>query len=229
MKAIILAAGSGSRLDNSPNHPPKALTLVTSKLSILAFQLQALTSCFSLDQIWIVVGYRKELIMDAFPDLVYIYNAQFQKENTSKSLLRALKKIDEDILWLNGDVVFRPAILETVCRQKRTGMVVNQAIVGEEEVKYCVDHQGRILEVSKQVANPQGEALGINLFKREDISWLRHYLQECQPNDYFEKGIEQGIQQGHAVWSFPVAAQDCTEIDFPEDLERAKQLICQWK
>ncbi len=228
MKAIILAAGSGSRLDDSPDHPPKALTLLTPKTSILAFQLQALTAYLSLDQIWIVVGYQKEAIMDAFPDLVYIYNPHFQKENTSKSLLRALNKIDEDILWLNGDVVFRPAILESLLKTARTAMIVNQAVVGEEEVKYRTDDQGLILEVSKEVIQPQGEALGINFFKREDLPWLRKHLTLCKSGDFFEKAIEKGIREGHHVRSSPVGNEDCAEIDFPEDLIRAKQLMLLW-
>jgi choline kinase len=229
MKAIILAAGMGSRLDDSPHHLPKALTLLNHQASILDCQLHALTSYVSLDHIWLVVGYEKEKIMSAFPDLVYVFNPRYAQENTSKSLLRALRKIEDDVLWLNGDVVFRPDILAPLLEAKRTGMIVNRGRVGEEEVKYCTDPQGYITEVSKQVAQPQGEALGINFFKYEDMLWLRQNLQQCQPQDFFEKAIEMGIEQGQQVWSFPVEAEDCIEIDFPEDLVRAKQLLQRWK
>lgn len=229
MKAVILAAGMGTRLDDSPHHLPKALTPLNHQASILNCQLRALTSYIPLDQIWIVVGYEKEAIMSAFPDLVYIFNPDFQKENTAKSLLHALKKIDEDVLWLNGDVVFRPAILASFLKANRTAMMVNQTKVGEEEVKYCTDRQGYITEVSKQVKEPEGEALGINLFRHQDMLWLRQNLEECQLRDYFEKGIEMGIQQGNKVWSFPVEEDDCVEVDFPEDLARAKKLVHDWK
>lgn len=228
MKAIILAAGMGSRLDDSPHHLPKALTLLNQHTSILDCQLRALTPYLSLDHIWLVVGYEKEKIMSAFPDLVYVFNPHYAQENTSKSLLRALRKIEEDVLWLNGDVVFRPEILAPLLEANRTGMIVNQGGVGEEEVKYRTDSQGYITEVSKQVAQPQGEALGINFFKYEDMLWLRQNLQQCQPHDFFEKAIELGIRQRSKVKSFPVKAEDCIEIDFPEDLVRAKQLAQRW-
>lgn len=228
MKAVILAAGMGSRLDDAPDHLPKALTRLNGQGTILECQLRGLLPSLAIDDIWVVVGYRKEAIMDAFPNLAFIYNPDFQKENTSKSLLRALRKVDEDVLWINGDVVFRPTILERLINANRTAMVVNQAPVGEEEVKYRADVQGLILEVSKQVDDPQGEALGINFFKGEDLSLLRTKLEQCSLGDFFEKGIEQCIQSGLKVWTLPVGINDCAEIDFPEDLIRARQLVQQW-
>ncbi len=229
MKVILLAAGKGSRLNDSPHHLPKALAPLNSHPSILAYQLQALTTCVSLHDIWVVVGYQKEAIMNAFPHLVYIFNPDFESENTSKSLLRALNKVKEDVLWLNGDVIFRPEILSSFLHANRTGMMVNEEVVGEEEVKYCTDPQGYLTEVSKSVECPQGEAVGINFFKYEDVLWLQNNLEQCQPTDYFERGIEMGLKQGQKVWSFPVEAEDCMEIDFPEDLIRAKELMRRWK
>jgi L-glutamine-phosphate cytidylyltransferase len=228
MKVIILAAGMGSRLDPTENHEPKALTKLANQQSILAWQLQALASYELLDHTWVVVGYRKEAIIEAFPDLGYIYNPHFQQENTSKSLLRALKKVDEDVLWLNGDVVFRPIVLESLLNGDMSAMLVNRTVVGEEEVKYRATEEGRLLEVSKQVKNPQGEAVGINFFRKNDLTLLRQALEQCQPTDYFEKAIEVCIQQGQTIWTCPVKVEECTEIDFPKDLEHANQLIAQW-
>jgi L-glutamine-phosphate cytidylyltransferase len=229
MKIVILAAGLGSRLDGSQDHLPKPLTRLASGKSILEYQLDALAWHLSLDDVFVVVGYHKEAILEAFPHLAYVYNPLFAQENTSKSLLRALSKIEEDVLWLNGDVIFRPSILQEILELDRTCMVVNEAIVGEEEVKYRADGQGRILEVSKQVQQPQGEALGINFFKQEDLPALRKNLENCAPGDYFEKAIECLLHQGKTVWTMPVSILDCVEIDFPADLEKANQMMMAWE
>lgn len=223
MKVVILAAGKGSRL--GAGTLPKPLTQLADGESILSHQLEGLSRYISLDKVIIVVGYRKEEIMEKFPDLLYVYNPDFAKENTSKSLLRALKKCDEDVLWLNGDVVFHPSILKSLFDQPKTGMVVNVGKVGEEEVKYQQDQNGRILEVSKAVVQPQGEALGINYVVRNDMEAFCNQLEQCAPSDYFEKGIEKCIEEGMAVWSFPVENSLCTEVDFPEDLERANIML----
>lgn len=229
MKIVILAAGLGSRLDSSEEHIPKALTTLGQDKSILHYQLEAFASYFSLDDIFIVVGYRKEVMMDAFPELIYIYNPLFAQENTAKSLERALKKIDDDVLWINGDVAFRPALLEKIIQANRTAIVVNKAPVQEEEIKYRLNDRGQIQELSKQVLTPEGEAVGICFFKKADLPLLKKNLAECQSTDYFEKAIELGIQQGQIVWPLFIHAEDCIEIDFPADLLHAKELLKQWK
>ena len=226
MKVIILAAGKGSRLGD-PNLP-KPLTALSTGQSILGLQLDQIAKSISLDNVIVVVGYHKEMIMEVFPDLLYAYNPNFANENTSKSLLRALNKIDEDLLWLNGDVVFHPSIIPEVIDFNHTCMVVNVGQVGEEEVKYRTDKHDKILEVSKQVNHPQGEALGINLLKTKDLPFLKRGLENCKPQDYFEKGIEMGIQEGLDIKCFPIDSSYCTEVDFPEDLGRANSLLNQW-
>ena len=223
MKAIILAAGKGSRLGD-PNIP-KPLTQLNNGKSILGLQLEHLSGVMSLDDVIVVVGFHKEMIMEAFPDLSYVYNPSFAAENTSKSLLRAIKKVHEDLLWLNGDVVFNPSVLRKVLQEPKTSMLVNQAPVAEEEVKYALDFDGKIIEISKAVKNPVGEALGINFMRMQDLEALRSGLEECQDQDYFEKGIQIAINKGLSVWPVVVDADSCTEVDFPEDLIRANRLV----
>lgn len=227
MKVVILAAGKGSRLGEVD--VPKPLTRLISGKSILEHQLDNLARYISLDHVVVIVGYHKEQIMDSFPDLLFVYNSNYAHENTAKSLLRALKKIDEDVLWLNGDVVMHPSVVEAILRKRRTSMVVNVGPVGEEEVKYKTDGDGRILAVSKQVNDPQGEALGINFFERKDVVPFCEKLERCTDKDYFERGIEMCIQDGMPVWGVVVDPLLCAEIDFPEDLDRANRMLQEWQ
>jgi choline kinase len=227
MKAIILAAGIGSRLEESK---PKCLTLLASGMSILEHQLSALTLHLPFDQIVVILGYHKEEILGKFPHLHFLENPLYASENTSKSLLRGLEECqDDDLLWLNGDVLFHPSVIGTILAKKRNSMLVNVGSVGEEEVKYRKDTQGCILEVSKTVSPAQGEALGINFWTKEDLGRLRRNLERCAAQDYFEKGIQYCIEEGLKVWAVPVNQELCTEIDFPEDLEKANQLLQSWK
>ncbi len=64
----------------------------------------------------VVVGFKLELIMEAAPDVLFAYNERYDQTNTSKSLLRALRltRPRPGVLWLSGDVVFDPAILDAV-------------------------------------------------------------------------------------------------------------------
>src|SRR5210317_401107 len=136
MKIIILAAGIGSRLGNPF---PKPLTPLKNGKSIMGMQTQNLTSRFNIDDINVVVGFKKDLIMERFPELTYVYNPFFDRTNTSKSLLQALRKHrDKSVLWLNGDVVFDEKLLSVLkadIRQNNSFISVNTSSVADEEVK----------------------------------------------------------------------------------------------
>lgn len=227
MRVVILAAGMGSRLGFQDL--PKPLSPLANGQTILSYQLKNLQEYFPLDRIVLVIGYHKEKLMETFPELMYVYNSQYTQENTAKSLLRALRKFDEDILWLNGDVVFHPSVLKQVLDEKRTSMIVNVGQVGEEEVKYRTDGNGRILEVSKQVTEAEGEALGINFISKNDLPLFCEKLTQCSSTDYFEKGIELCIQEQMYFHAIQVDANLCSEIDFPQDLEKANGLLAEWK
>ena len=223
MKVIILAAGIGSRL-GKPH--PKTLTMLSNGRSILQNQIKALLRYVNIDDIYVVVGFKKELIMEAFPELTYVYNDYFDTTNTSKSLLRGLKKTrQDDVIWINGDVVFDHAVIDRLIQEPHSCMAVNTSSVGEEEVKYNLDDKGFILEVSKAVAHPIGEAVGINKIKQSEVDLFLEMLDRCNDQDYFEKGIELAIPQGLRMVPVDISDVICTEIDFEEDLRRVNEQL----
>lgn len=218
MRAVILAAGIGSRLCSS-NDSPKCLTKLDNGQTILERQLNALQGI----SVTVVVGFHEEKIREAFPHLKTLYSRRFAEQNTAKSLLLALEEKKEDLLWINGDVVFNPAIILRL--EDKTCMVVNRTQVGREEVKYTLDDAGFINHVSKEVNEGLGEAIGINFFKAKDLLLLEEGLKACQERDYFEKGIEYAIQKGVKVAPLEIRPEESVEIDFPEDLIRANQCM----
>jgi L-glutamine-phosphate cytidylyltransferase len=227
MKIVILAAGIGSRLGNPL---PKPLTLLKSGQSIMQQQIENITKHLDGDDINIVVGFKKELILESFPNMTFIYNQLFDQTNTSKSLLKALKKLHrEPVMWLNGDVVFDADIIKelmpTILANK-SFVCVNTQKVGDEEVKYTLDDQGHINELSKKVKNGIGEAVGINFVSSKDINTLISRLEECADNDYFERGIEMAIEKdGMKVSAIDISKFRCMEIDFKEDLDNANKIF----
>ena len=227
MKIVILAAGIGSRLGNPF---PKPLTPLKSGDTIMKHQINNLSSYFNFDDINVVVGFKKDLIMESLPNATYIYNQIFDQTNTSKSLLKALKKyVGESVLWLNGDVVFDKRIFDLLTpfiNKNESFVSVNNEEVGEEEVKYTLDSDGYIKEISKTVKDGLGEAVGINFISSKDINFLIKRLEECDDNDYFEKGIETAIQNDQIkVHAVDISKFKCMEVDFIEDLENANKMF----
>jgi len=223
MIVIILAAGKGTRLGKPF---PKTLTNLKDGKSILLHQLDGLYRYIRREDIFVVVGYKKELIKQVFPDLHYINNEKYNETNTSQSLLIALNQFSKkDILWLNGDIVYDHRIIKRLISAPNSSMAVNTAKVGDEEVKYKTNESGYVIEISKEVKKPEGESIGIHKIPANEVPLLIKSLSICKDQDYFEKGLEMAIQNGLKVTPINISDLNCIEIDFPEDLDAANNMI----
>lgn len=199
----------------------------------MEMQVNNLDETFNIHDINVVVGFKKDLIMERFPELTYIYNPFFDQTNTSKSLLKALKKNrDKSVLWLNGDVVFDVrllSVLKPYIDKNQSFVAVNTSKVADEEVKYTLK-DNYIDQLSKTVKNGLGEAVGINFIASKDINSFIDRLEECDDNDYFERGLEMAIEKDSLkISAVDISEFDCMEVDFKEDLENANTLFQKWK
>ena len=226
--AVILAAGMGTRLGRPW---PKPLTPLADGRTIMRQQVDNLTSAFGDElRIMTVIGFKLDLIIESFPNNLYVYNESYDQTNTNRSLLKALKLSGPGgVLWMNGDVVFDPRVLDRVKEyidRDESMICVNTAVVGDEEVKYRVDADGFVNELSKQVVNALGESVGINFVAKKDKELLISGLEACQDSDYFERGIEIMVDlHGSRVRPVDISDLFAVEVDFEEDLTRANSYL----
>jgi len=228
VQVVLLTAGMGTRLGREE---PKPLTVLRDGRSILQRQLDGLREVLgSSVPVRAVVGYREELVRAAAPELEFSTNPHFAVTNTSKSLLRGLlDSAPGGVLWLNGDVVFDPAVLELALphlRADESFVCVDTNAVGDEEVKYTLDADGFVAELSKTVEGGLGEAVGINYVSSADKATLVEHLQACGGQDYFERGIETAIETaGLRFRPVDISAYAAVEVDFETDLHRANAML----
>ncbi|MCS4275580.1 choline kinase [Mycetocola sp. BIGb0189] len=227
-QVVILAAGMGTRLGRSL---PKSLTELSDGRTIMQQQFDNIHHAFGKKvKITVVVGYKLEHIIEAFPDADFVFNEQYDQTNTSKSLMRALAASSNGgVLWMNGDVVFDPEVLVRAAKVVATDssfVTVNTDKVSDEEVKYTVGAEGYIKELSKTVKGGLGEAVGINYVSSSDKAALLRQLGRVDDQDYFERGIELAIEQdGMLVEPMNISDFYAVEVDFAEDLERANLFV----
>jgi len=226
IQVVILAAGMGTRLGKPW---PKPLTQLSDGRSIMQQQMENVQTVFGdKARVTIVVGFKLEMIMEAHPTASFVYNEIYDQTNTSKSLLRALRASQESgVLWLNGDVVFDHKVLERVADRiaaDKSFVCVNTSATADEEVKYTVDANGNIKELSKTVKNALGEAVGINFISSREKADVITELDACGEQDYFERGLELAIEK-HGLQMEPVDISDlfAVEVDFQDDLDRANK------
>ena len=231
-QVVILAAGMGTRLGR-PH--PKPLTPLVDGRTIMQQQLDGIAAALGADaSVTVVVGFKKKKIMDAAPDLLFAYNPHYKSTNTSKSLLRALRTTRPGgVLWMNGDVVFEPAVLDQTVEliaADQSFISVDTSTVADEEVKYTLDDEGFIAELSKTVVGGLGEAVGINYVSAADKPVLIEHLAACSDTDYFERGIETAIQtEGLRFQPLDISRFSAVEVDFETDLDRANTSLSSWR
>ncbi len=228
IQVVILAAGLGTRL-GKPH--PKPLTPLTTGESIMRRAVNLLRSAYG-DEVFVtaVVGFKLDLVIEAMPDISFVYNEVYDSTNTSKSLLKALElSLPGGVLWMNGDVVFDPRVLELVHDKIETDhsfVCVNTESVAEEEIKYTLDDAGFVKELSKTVEGGLGEAVGINYVAGADKASLVSRLAEADDHDYFERGLELAIEyDGLRLEAVDISRFQVVEVDFEDDLSRANEFV----
>ncbi len=234
----MLAAGVGNRLGEF-GHQPKSLlsfggkTLLQRHLANLAAQgIPHLTIC---------VGYCAEQIDEhvaAAPLAVEcVMNDRFRRGSVvSLWTVRDALTCGEEVLLMDADVLYAPRLLTRLVQsQHRNCFLLDEDFIpGDEPVKICVaDHQ--IVEFRKK-PDPNihfdycGESVGFFKFDPACATALAGvctaYIEQGRLDEPYEEAIRDLIRAGqHAMGFEKVAELPWLEIDFPEDLARARNVI----
>ena len=170
LKAVILAAGVGSRIRPLTDDCPKSLLNVAGK-TILERMIRNCNSC-GISEFVLVLGYLDNRIRDfvatQFPkiDVTYVVNEKYNETNTGFSLMLAAEATrGTGFIKFDADVVFDTKILHRLIRSPfETTICIDRGIqLDAEEVKVIVDNQFRVLRASKDVEPKEawGESIGI--------------------------------------------------------------------
>ena len=236
MKAIILAAGVARRLYPLTYTIPKCLIEVGSK-PILDRQMGALKSSDITDIIMVVGYYRESIIAhvrDNFPDMncEFVINHHYFETNTAYSLHLCSDLIkNQPFLLMNADVLYPQEVLERVIQSSYdTVLAVEIKPCGREEVKVVEGDHNRLVAIGKELIedNSLGEFIGVAKFSSEFSTAfqnsLDHLITAGGTADYFEAAIHP-LMSEHPVYYENVSDLPCIEIDFIEDLEKARVLV----
>ncbi len=234
MKAIILAAGMGRRLAAMGWEKPKCL-LPFGDSTLIGHLLAALTAR-GIQQIVVVVGYKRELVesaLESFPGQVHLIgNEDYGSTNTINSLWRTREHLTGDFLYFNADVLFDPRILDLILAPAGSALAIDAKACSEEEVKVIMDGHDVILRIGKALASAQceGEFIGIGKFGKAVCPALvasleRYNLDLGRTNLFFEAAVDD-IVADHTVLGVRIGDLCATEIDSPDDFAAASR---QWR
>jgi L-glutamine-phosphate cytidylyltransferase len=233
MKAIILAAGVGKRFKEVTDHRPKCLIDIQGK-TLLERTLAALDGA-GVTQAVVVVGHQGEMITQQIGatcgrvQVSYVHNPQYEK-GAILSLLSAREEFDDDILIMDADVLFPVAMIDRLIRSPHANCFLldgSAENTGEEQM--LLTRGGRVLNIVRGGSGDFdviGESVGFLKVSRSDAPLLRSILDDlvARGRDTIEHEEAYPIFLSLRVVGFErVDDLPWTEIDFPEDLERAER------
>lgn len=239
IKAVILAAGMGSRIRPLIDNCPKSLLKVGGK-TILEMMISHLQDCGISDVVF-VLGYLQEQIKDFvrinFPNLKFhfVSNQRYAETNTGFSLLLARDFIDEfTFVKFDADLVFDIEILKKLieCKYANCLCIDKDTNLETEEIKVIIDDQDRVIKVSKTV-NPgdaAGESIGIEKISSETAKLLFAELEVMMTDEqnhqaYYESAYERLIEKNVPFYALDISGSKWTEIDTKEDFASAGKIF----
>lgn len=114
MKAIILAAGQGTRLKKYTENLPKGMLEFDGK-TIIERQIGTYRRC-GISDIIVVRGFAADKI--AYPDVRYYENTDYAETNMVESLMAAKQEFDEDVIVSYSDILFEEGMLTGMMASK---------------------------------------------------------------------------------------------------------------
>ena len=254
MKAIILAAGVGSRMGAITRDFPKCLLEVQGG-SILDTQVRAFREN-DIEEIHIVLGHKAELVREVAEPLGLICwkNERYASTGMLESLYSAWDALEGDVIVSYGDTFLRPRVVgELVNSDAQLGLAaapwigqeaerVESAFQGEVELglrkgSTKVLCRGNVVKrISKDIqSEPQCEVLEyIGVFKSsgESTSLLRQKVSSAVEQKLTAAAPSPSylfsdlLKEGFLLTAVRIAADDYAECDYPEDWEQAKTTFC---
>lgn len=233
MKAVILAAGNGSRLRPLTYDIPKPLVTLGRVPLIERIVLSAREA--GITEFLVVLGYLGDRLKEELGDgkkhgvrIEYVENEEWEKAN-GVSVYKAGQVLKENFILLMGDHIFDPQTLS----------VFKDFKIGAKECALCVDYNtGRVFDIDDATKVEVGDGRIMRIGKGlADYNAIDTGMFLCSP--YLFEVLKENIREGRCSLSESIktlADQDLmkaydiknstwSDLDTMEDLERAESAL----
>ena len=242
MKAVILAAGQGTRLSPLTNRVPKCLVRLHGK-PVMQRQLESLDKA-GFEQCVVVVGYRGDQVEYQFGpnfrnvEITYVYNERFQETNNLYSLWLARDYLDDDILLLECDLVFEDGLLKDLAQVTYPDVAVvdwfrptmdGTVILAREGLAESIllkSQQAEQFDYRYALKTVNIYSLSRDTMVRRFLPALDRYVDTGVTDVFYEAILAELVSQGKLNMAVHLTGdRKWTEIDTVEDLREAEALF----
>ena len=239
MKAIILSAGQGSRLGHMVDDKPKCLIDFNGR-SLLDRQLDTLEAN-GVHEAVVVTGFHDELVQAAIagrsggPAVRTIFNPFYKVADNTGSLYMARQELNGDCLVWNGDTLVSNALMGRVVGNQQPGICVTidrKDTYDDDDMK-VVEEAGRLKAIGKRLKDGvNGESIGLLAFRSGAAERFREAIERAmrtpEGTTIWYLRVIHHLAQSSDVWTLDIKGEEWAEVDFPADVDRARELTAGW-
>ena len=236
MRALILAAGLGSRLKQKTMSVPKAMVQINDK-PIISFQIEALRNN-EITEIGIVLGYKsdvlKNYLLRKHKDLEFSFfvNEEYESSNSAYSFYQAREFIkDNSYIHLNCDVIFSKELLAKLIKSKHSNVIALSKKLNltnnMEQVE--LDKKNKIIKMDNMQFNEAAfKAYGLAKLSKGSskyiIKKIENYLKRNNKNMNYYGIIRQAVLD---INYYGINCNDhyLLEVNTLDDLDAANKIL----
>ena len=236
--ALLLAAGTGSRLSPLTDRIPKCLVPVNG-ISILERLVDSLES-YGFKRLVVVVGHHEVCIRDFLRrraggmEITYIRNPVYKTTNNIYSLWLAGNIIDESFLLLESDIVFKMSVLKNMLRPDRIAIARPQPWMNGTMVTIGRHQEVDAFWTDRSVRGhlDARRYKTVNIYSLSTISWklvkerLEQHVSNNKVGSYYETVFSDLVAEGSLhLTPAMFGADQWYEIDTLDDLQEAERIF----
>jgi L-glutamine-phosphate cytidylyltransferase len=240
MKAIILSAGQGSRLGHLVDERPKCLIDFNGR-TLLDRQLDTLEAN-GVHQAVVVTGFHDDRIEEVLakrgggPRVRTVFNPFYKVADNTGSLYMAREELTGDCLVWNGDTLVSTALMKRVVTNDRAGICVTidrKEVYDDDDMK-VVEESGRLKAIGKRLPmeTVTAESIGLLAFRAGGAERFRQAIERAmrtsEGTTIWYLRVINHIAQSADVWTLGIEGEEWGEVDFPPDVEAARELTARW-
>jgi glucose-1-phosphate thymidylyltransferase len=234
MKAVVLAAGQGTRLRPLTDDKPKALVEVADR-PILSHCFDQLIG-IGADELLVVVGYKKEKLIehygDSYDDVPITYAHQREPQGLAHALLTVEEHIDDEFMLMLGDNIFDANLGDVINRQhedRADAAFLVEEVPYEDASRYGVcdtNDYGEIVKVIEKPDDPPTNLVMTGFYTFTPAIFHACHLVQPSDRDEYElsDAIDLLIQSERTIDAIRMNGWRI-DVGYPEDRDEAEKRL----
>jgi choline kinase len=190
----------------------------------------------------VVTGFHDELVNEALarrsggPHVRTVYNPFYKVADNTGSLYMAREELSGDCLVWNGDTLVSNELMRRVVANDRSGICVTidrKESYDDDDMK-VVEEGGRLKAIGKRLdlGSVNAESIGLLAFRAGGAEQFREAIDRAirtpEGTTIWYLRVIHHIAQDADVWTFDIQGEEWGEVDFPPDVDNARELTARW-